>query len=72
MEIKEPRDGVIPKDIEGKTFQQMFEMVRVKNHEILEKMKRISGLTFYTPEVEAFLTDEEIGWLRLAKFFYSK
>ena len=69
---KQPRDGVIPKDIEGKTLQQAFEMVRVKNREIIEKMRKISGLTVYTPEVEAFLTDEEIGWLRLAKMFITK
>lgn len=59
----------IPKELEGKTLEEVFYAVKEKNHEIIEKIKKLTGGTIYTPEVEKQLTDDEIVYLKLAKMF---
>lgn len=69
MNIEFNFDEPIPKELEGKTLEQMFNIVKEKNHLVIEKMKALTGNTIYTEEVEKQLTPDEIMYLRLAKMF---
>jgi len=59
----------IPSELEGKTLKEVFDIVKERNHEIIEKIKERTGDTIYTPEVEKLLTQDENMYLRLADTF---
>jgi len=69
-------DEPVPQELDGKTFEEVFHIVRIRNHEIIEKIKKLTGnpesivSVVYTPEVEKELTQDEIMYLRLAKMFH--
>lgn len=63
--ISEP----LPKELEGKTLAEVFAMARVKTTEINAKIKKRTGNTIYTPEVEKMLTEDEKIYLRLDLMF---
>lgn len=61
-------DEPIPEELVGKTFEEFFKIVKEKNHDVIEKMKLLSGDTIYTPEIEKQLTEDERMYLRLAQW----
>ena len=61
----------LPAEVMGKTLEEVFLVVKEKNHQIIEKIKMLTGgsIPVWTPEVEKVLTKDEIMYLRLAKMF---
>ena len=59
----------IPAELEGKTFEEVFRIVKERNHEVIEKIKAKFGNTTFTPEVEKFLDTNENMYIRLAQSF---
>lgn len=65
IEFSEP----VPKELQGKTLQECFDITRVKSKQIIQKIKEKFGNAEFTPEVEEFLSYDENMYLRLNKMF---
>lgn len=59
----------IPKELEGKTLNEVFDIVKAKTDEIVGRITDKFGNPIYTKEVEEWLKPEETIYLRLAQLF---
>ena len=68
MDILFHIDGLnTPREAEGLTFSELFNMALEKNHQALEKLKAEFGNTIWTPEAEQFLSKNEQWWIQVAQ-----